>query len=81
MDVEGCEAELICSLESHVFTTIDFVLEVGSHESALLIYDFLKQKGLSANAQKIGWEKVAHLENMPKSYKDGSLIIPKQKVT
>jgi FkbM family methyltransferase len=38
MDVEGFEAESICSLESNYFKFIDFFVEVGSKESARIIY-------------------------------------------
>ena len=81
MDVEGFEAELICSLDSDYYTNIDFVLEVGSHDGALLIFEYLQLRGLHARAQKIGWEKVNKLADMPHSYKEGSLIIPMQNST
>jgi FkbM family methyltransferase len=78
MDVEGYEAELICSLESNFFNSIDFLLEVGSYESADLIYAYLKRQDFYSISQKTGWEKVFRLEDMHSSYKDGSLISPKQ---
>ena len=78
MDVEGFEAELICSLESQSFVHVDFLLEVGSQESARRIYEYLNDRGVHACAQKIGWEKVSKLEEMPISYKEGSLLIPRQ---
>lgn len=79
MDVEGFEADLICSLDSPNFKNIDFVLEVGSKESATLIFNHLSSLNILCMAQKTGWRQVRKLDDMPKSYKDGSLLIARSR--
>jgi len=75
MDVEGYEAILFESLESQNLQSSDFVVEIGSPESAERVFEKLNKCGVLAYSQKIGWEKVVSVSDMPISYKQGSLFI------
>ncbi|HSX37761.1 MAG TPA: FkbM family methyltransferase [Chlamydiales bacterium] len=78
MDVEGHEAALIAATVSEDWNCTDAVIEVGASDKAESIFAHLQKIGVHAFAQKIGWEPVKKLEDMPFSYKDGSLFISKK---
>lgn len=75
MDVEGYEAILFESLDARILNSSDFVVEIGSYESAVRVFEKLNECGVIAYSQKIGWEKVVKVSDMPNSYKQGSLFI------
>ncbi len=78
MDVEGHEAVIIQATTSEDWDRTDAVIEVGSADQAQPIFDHLQKIGVNAFSQKIGWGCVKTLEDMPFSYKDGSLFISKK---
>jgi hypothetical protein len=58
------------------------MVEVGTSENALVIFEHLKTLGVNAFSQKLGWQLVSSLEDMPTSYKEGSLFVSmKQSMT
>jgi len=75
MDVEGLEADLLTSLDASDFASLDMVCEVGTRENAEIIWNHLKNSGVNLFSQKSGWARVADLEYMPRSYKEGSLFL------
>jgi FkbM family methyltransferase len=75
MDVEGHEAHIILSTKREDWNETDMILEVGTVQNAKIIFEHLSQLGVSCFSQKHGWSKVSSLEEMPKSYKEGSLFI------
>jgi len=79
MDVEGHEAALISHLNSEYFQTTDIMLEVGNRENAEVIYKRTMGLGLNLFSQKINWELVKDLADVPFSYKEGSLFITSKK--
>ena len=54
------------------------IVEVGSEENATAIYEHLRNIGVRAFAQKIGWKQVESLDDMPSNYKNGSLFITRK---
>jgi FkbM family methyltransferase len=78
MDVEGHEAVLIEATSSEDWKSTDAVIEVGTSDNANAIFAHLEKIGVHAFSQKIGWERVKLLKDMPFSYKDGSLFITKK---
>jgi FkbM family methyltransferase len=77
MDVEGAEAKIICATGSEHWAGVEMMLEVGNAKNAQTIFDHLKQIGINAFSQKTGWSRVQAVEDMPVSYKEGSLFISK----
>jgi len=75
IDIEGYEAKVICNTSKKDWINTDAMVEVGSDKNAEIIYNFLKSIEVNMFSQKIGWDKVDSLKNMPFSYKDGSLFI------
>ncbi|GAA6185406.1 FkbM family methyltransferase [Aliiglaciecola sp. NS0011-25] len=79
MDIEGAEADAICSTVKENWVNTDVMLEVGSEKNAENIFRHLRKLGVRLFSQKIGWQEVLHLKDMPFSYQDGSLFISSQK--
>lgn len=75
MDVEGHEVELLTSLSPQDFQKIDLLVEVGTQHNAEKIFSHIKKSNASMFAQKIGWNKVQSVTDMPCSYKEGTLFI------
>lgn len=75
MDIEGHEAQAILSTESEHWHSTDMMVEVGSVKNANLIFNHLSQLGLRMFSQKTGWKIVNSHEDIPTSYKEGSLFI------
>ncbi len=75
MDVEGHEKEIIQATNHDDWLTLDAMIEVGSDENAEAIFDHLKVIDVNAFAQKKGWKKISSLDDVPTSYRDGSLFI------
>lgn len=75
MDIEGQEATAILSTNTKTWKNVEMILEVGTSDNAKIIFDHLNQININMFAQKIGWDKVLNLSDMPKSYKEGSLFL------
>lgn len=75
IDIEGHEAALLTGLPHDTWGTTDAMLEVGTDENARQIFDYFKGSSVNLFAQKLGWNKVASLADMPTSHRDGSLFI------
>jgi len=75
IDVEGHEANIICSTHISDWLESDAILEVGSKSNAELIYGHFKNSGINMFAQCLSWAKVKSPKDMPVSYTDGSLFI------
>lgn len=77
LDAEGEESRILLALNLEEWENLDAVVEVGSPENAELIYNHFKETWVNLFAQKNSWAKVEDREQMPESYKDGSLFISK----
>jgi len=75
IDVEGHELTIVQATEKEHWNKCDAMMEVGSKENALGIFEYLNGLGVNMFAQKIGWRRVKSFNDMPLSYKEGSLFI------
>jgi FkbM family methyltransferase len=75
IDVEGAEATLILTLTADNMEALDILAEVGNPHNAELIYKHLTSIDVPMYAQKIGWEMVKSLDDMPTHHSHGSLFI------
>ncbi|MBF8262497.1 MAG: hypothetical protein HW387_162 [Parachlamydiales bacterium] len=78
MDVEGHEATILEATNSDDWNGVDAVIEVGAPDKAKLIFNHMQKIGVRAFSQKTGWKEIKILEEMPFSYKDGSLFLSKK---
>ncbi|HLB32916.1 MAG: hypothetical protein A3F67_08830 [Verrucomicrobia bacterium RIFCSPHIGHO2_12_FULL_41_10] len=75
MDAEGHEKTIILATDQEDWKSTEMMLEIGSKDNALAIFNHLQHLKLHAFAQKIGWKEVHELSQMPINYKEGSLFI------
>ena len=76
IDVEGAEAELICSTSAKDWLGVDAVLEIGSEANAAAIFDHIQSiGGVRIFAQKRGWEIAHRVADLPCSHLEGSVFI------
>ena len=75
IDAEGHEYTILSATESQQWAHCDAMVEVGSEQNAAAIYQLFLEYEVNLFAQKQNWQLVQHLEEMPTSYRDGSLFI------
>lgn len=75
IDAEGHENEILLSTNSRHWSTCDAMVEVGSQKNAEAIFSHMSEIGVKMYAQKIGWDQVVTVDDLPISYKEGSLFI------
>jgi FkbM family methyltransferase len=75
IDAEGSEVEILASLPRVRWSTLDVMAEIGSPDGARQVFDLARVMGIYAFAQKRGWRQVKRLEDMPTSYREGSLFM------
>lgn len=78
MDAEGQEKVIVLGTNAQHWNNTDMIVEIGSEENAIAIYEHLRRIGVSAFAQKLGWKQVESLDDMPSHYKHGSLFITRK---
>jgi FkbM family methyltransferase len=78
MDAEGQEKTIILATTTEQWDKTDMMVEVGSEENADAIHDHLAKLGVNAFAQKLGWTRVNSPDDIPTSYKQGSLFVSKR---
>jgi len=75
MDVEGHEKALILGTSYEDWENIDAMIEIGTEENAIAIFNHLEKINVNAFSQKKGWDKVLELSEVPTSHRDGSIFI------
>ena len=75
IDIEGHEAEVLLSTSRVDWVSTDAMIEVGSLKNGEKIFNFFSKIGVNLFSQKKGWARVENLNDMPNSYKEGSLFI------
>ena len=78
LDAEGQEKVILLATSPKHWEAADMIVEVGSTENALALCNHLTSLGVNLFSQKLNWKKVASLDGMPSSYKEGSLFISKK---
>jgi FkbM family methyltransferase len=78
MDAEGQERVIVLGTSSQNWDDTDMIVEVGSEENAVAIFEHLSKIGVRAFAQKLGWRQVKSLNDMPTNYRNGSLFITRK---
>lgn len=74
IDCEGHEAALVCATTGYTWRNMDAMMEVGSEANAEKIFRHLFNI-VPMWAQRLGWERVRWLEDMPIHHSQGSLFV------
>lgn len=75
LDAEGHEKEILLSTTREQWTTTDAFVEVGSAQNAHSIYAHFQAAGVRLFSQKTNWGLVQTPDDMPTSYREGSLFV------
>lgn len=75
IDAEGHEKDILLATSRENWVNRDAIIEVGNEANAHAIFEYFHKIGVNLFSQKVNWQKVNTLEDMPTSYRDGSLFI------
>jgi len=50
-------------------------VEIGTRVNANIVFEHFAGSGVNIFSQKLGWERATQAEDMPSSYKEGSIFI------
>lgn len=79
VDAEGHEATILRSIPTSRWTNLDAIVEVGSVHNAHSLFEHFQKLGVGLFAQKLGWASVEKLQDMPTSYRDGSVFVSRKR--
>lgn len=75
IDVEGHEKEILLATRKEQWLNTDAMVEIGSRDNAFAIFEHMRRQRVNLYAQKKNWKRVETIEDMPYSYRDGSLFM------
>lgn len=75
LDVEGHEMEVLLATSREQWLGTDAVVEVESERNADAIYKHFTSLGVKLFSQKTNWQLVHNVEDMPASYREGTLFV------
>jgi FkbM family methyltransferase len=75
IDAEGHEKELLLAATKPQLQKLDIMVEIGNPANARAVFEHLRGLGIGMFAQKIGWQRVKALDEVPTSHREGSLFI------
>lgn len=75
LDAEGHEKEILLSTDKDQWLKTDAIVEIENQENAEAVYRHFNKLGVNLFSQKINWNLVKSVDDVPKSYKEGSLFI------
>ncbi len=78
VDVEGHEKEILLAIDPAHWPTMDALVEVQNENNARYLFGHFMSLGVNLFSQKINWQKVCYLSDMPMSYHDGTLFVTRK---
>lgn len=75
IDIEGHEADLLTNLPIDLWSETDAIMEVGTTRNAEQIFERFNGTPVNLFAQKIEWERVTSVSDIPTSHREGSLFL------
>jgi FkbM family methyltransferase len=75
IDAEGHEKQILLSTNGEDWESTETIVEIGNEGNAWAIFDHFCALGVNLFAQQKGWQRVAKVEEMPTSHRQGSLFI------
>jgi FkbM family methyltransferase len=75
IDAEGHEKVLLLTTTRQSMQKLDIMVEIGNAANADAVFKHLQSIGVGMFAQKIGWNPVQSILDMPTSHREGSLFI------
>jgi FkbM family methyltransferase len=75
LDAEGHEREILLATTKEHWANTDALMEIQNDKNAKEVYGHFKKIGVNMFSQKINWQKVERLEDVPVGYKEGTLFV------
>ena len=75
LDAEGHEKEILLSTTRDHWLNTDALVEVENEGNAAVIYDHFTTLGVRLFSQKNNWKLVRDVDDMPTSYREGTLFV------
>ena len=75
IDAEGHEKELLLTTTLQGMQKLDIIVEIGNAANAEAVFKHFQSTGVGMFAQKIGWDRVKTVSQVPTSHREGSLFI------
>jgi|SRR3989339_697680 len=75
LDAEGHEKEILKSTKRSDWINTDALIEVENGNNAEVIYEHFKKIDVRLFSQKKNWREVEKLEDVPTSYREGTLFL------
>lgn len=75
LDVEGHEKEILLSTDRAHWLTTDALVEVENESNAIFLYEHFTRMGVRLFSQKINWQMVKDINDMPTNYREGTLFV------
>lgn len=74
LDAEGHEKQIILSTKRADWLETDALIEVENSDNAGMLFEHLSKLGVNLFSQKTGWNRVRQPDQMPASYREGTLF-------
>lgn len=78
IDVEGAEGDLLDNLNADFWENFDCIVEITNEINAKKIYKLAYKNKLNIYSQKISWNKVKRISDLPFRWDEGSVFISKK---
>ena len=75
IDAEASEVDILSQFTSNDFKKTDFIVEISTAFSRNNLWKMIKEKKLKVYAQKISWNKIKKIQDLPSSHREGSIFI------
>ena len=75
IDAEGSEFDILSKFTGKDFQKTDFIIEISTAFSRKNLWNMINKKKLKVYAQKISWDRVNKIEDLPDSHREGSVFI------
>jgi FkbM family methyltransferase len=75
LDAEGHEKVILLATAAQDWRKVDALVEVADQDNAVAIFEHFERIRVNLFAQKLNWQRVRSIADMPTSYRDGTLFI------
>ena len=75
INIEGHEKTLVPSIPKHIWNKCDVFIELHGLDCCEVIFEYFNEIGINIFSQKIAWNKVHSIEELPLSYKEGLIFV------
>jgi hypothetical protein len=75
IDAEGHEKDLLLTTTRESMQKLDVMVEIGNAANAEAVFRHFQEIEVGLFSQKIGWNRVHNVADVPTSHREGSLFI------